>query len=119
MGYRTGAKSCAITVRSLPTCVRHRETRALVVQRFLAVRQCGQRDLESAPGTFAIGLPGQIQVSEAVYQEIHDQYELEHRGEVDIKGKGPMSTYLLRHKKPADSRPIDSTNTRATRTGTY
>ncbi len=62
------------------------------------------------------GLPGQIQVSEAVYQQLHDQYELEHRGEIDIKGKGPMSTYLLQHKKPADRPPIDSTNTRATRT---
>ncbi len=62
------------------------------------------------------GLPGQIQVSEAVYQQLHDQYELEHRGEVDIKGKGPMNTYLLQHKKPADSPPIDSTNTQVTRT---
>ena len=62
------------------------------------------------------GLPGQIQVSEAVYQKLHDQYELEHRGTVDIKGKGPMSTYLLQHKKPADGPPIDSTNTQVTRT---
>jgi adenylate cyclase len=38
---------------------------------------------------------GMIQVTERVYARLRDRYELEPRGTIDIKGKGPMSTYLL------------------------
>ncbi len=61
------------------------------------------------------GLPAQIQVSEAVYQRLLDDYQLEPRGEVDIKGKGPMNTYLLEPKRPADLAHRD-TSTPTTRT---
>ncbi|WP_135553723.1 adenylate/guanylate cyclase domain-containing protein [Paenibacillus cymbidii] len=36
-----------------------------------------------------------IQVTEAIYQELKDSYSFKHRGHVDIKGKGQMSTYYL------------------------
>lgn len=41
------------------------------------------------------GVPGRIQVSEATATALREQYELEDRGTVEIKGKGAMRTYLL------------------------
>ncbi|MGB7441336.1 MAG: adenylate/guanylate cyclase domain-containing protein [Coleofasciculaceae cyanobacterium] len=45
------------------------------------------------------GLPGQIQVSTSTYEQLHQRYLLKRRGEVAIKGKGAMTTYLLLGKK--------------------
>lgn len=45
------------------------------------------------------GIPGQIQTSEETYQLLKDRYVFEDRGEIDIKGKGKMRTYLLKGKK--------------------
>jgi len=42
------------------------------------------------------GIAGEIQVSEDVYNELKDHYYLVKRGEVQIKGKGIMNTYLLK-----------------------
>ena len=36
-----------------------------------------------------------IQVSEATYRALKDDFELEPRGNIEVKGKGPMATYLL------------------------
>jgi len=41
------------------------------------------------------GLPGAIQVTERVYERLRDRYELRRRGTIEVKGKGPMTTYLL------------------------
>ena len=41
------------------------------------------------------GLAGQIQVSEASYQRLCDQYAFEERGEIEVKGKGHQRAYLL------------------------
>jgi adenylate cyclase len=40
-------------------------------------------------------LPGTIQVTERAYERLRHRYELRPRGMVDVKGKGPMSCYLL------------------------
>ncbi|NET37035.1 MAG: response regulator [Cyanothece sp. SIO1E1] len=45
------------------------------------------------------GQPGRIQVTEATYKLLRDQYDLERRGEIDIRGKGGMTTYWLLGKK--------------------
>jgi class 3 adenylate cyclase len=50
------------------------------------------------------GLPGRIQVTEAVFERLRSSYDFEARGEVQIKGKGPLRTYLLtgrRSQEPA------------------
>lgn len=39
--------------------------------------------------------PGRIQVSEAVAMALGNTFELESRGEVDLKGKGPTKTFFL------------------------
>jgi class 3 adenylate cyclase len=41
------------------------------------------------------GIPGSIQVTEAVHRRLCDRYRLEPRGTVDVKGKGPMATWVL------------------------
>jgi len=46
------------------------------------------------------GLSGEIHVSEHTYELLSDKFEFESRGTIEIKGKGPMNTYLLRRIKP-------------------
>lgn len=41
------------------------------------------------------GLPDQIQVTEAVYERLKNEFAFERRGVIDVKGKGPTVTYLL------------------------
>ena len=41
------------------------------------------------------GVPGAIQVSERAYEQLRDSYYLRQRGTIEVKGKGPMTTYLL------------------------
>jgi class 3 adenylate cyclase len=41
------------------------------------------------------GVPGRVQVTEATRERLATQFECESRGIVDVKGKGPMQTYLL------------------------
>jgi class 3 adenylate cyclase len=41
------------------------------------------------------GLPGRIQVTEATFRRLGSAYHFEDRGEVAVKGKGPMRAYLL------------------------
>lgn len=41
------------------------------------------------------GLPGRIQVTEAVYEKLKDGYNFEKRGTIDVKGRGEMTTYWL------------------------
>jgi class 3 adenylate cyclase len=42
------------------------------------------------------GVPGEIQVTETTYQLLQSKYRLEEREVIDVKGKGPMCTYLLK-----------------------
>jgi class 3 adenylate cyclase len=42
------------------------------------------------------GVPGRIQTSEALFQQLYKSFEFKERSLVDIKGKGPLRTcYLL------------------------
>jgi class 3 adenylate cyclase len=41
------------------------------------------------------GVPGAIQVTERAYERLRGAYELSRRGAIEVKGKGPMVTYLL------------------------
>ena len=51
----------------------------------------------------AYGSPDRIQVTEAVYRQLHEMYAFEQREIINIKGKGPMQVYFLlgrsRHRK--------------------
>ncbi len=47
------------------------------------------------------GVPGRVHITEAVRELIGDRFELEDRGPIDVKGKGMMTTYLLRGRKAA------------------
>ena len=41
------------------------------------------------------GLPGRIQVTRSVYDRLHETFDLEERGVVQVKGKGEIATWLL------------------------
>ncbi|MEG4280229.1 adenylate/guanylate cyclase domain-containing protein [Microcoleus sp. MON1_C1] len=45
------------------------------------------------------GLPGCIQVTETTYQQLREKYSFENRGAIEVKGKGQMTTYLLKCRK--------------------
>ncbi|MGJ3242130.1 MAG: adenylate/guanylate cyclase domain-containing protein [Opitutales bacterium] len=44
----------------------------------------------------AMGVPGWIQVSETTWDQLKNQYVFQQRGEIGVKGKGPMRTFLTR-----------------------
>jgi guanylate cyclase len=46
--------------------------------------------------------PGTIQVTERAHERLRDGYELRPRGMVEVKGKGPMTTYLLVGRRDED-----------------
>lgn len=46
------------------------------------------------------GIAGEIQVTQETYEALKDNYQFNSRGEVAIKGKGMMDTYLLRDRNP-------------------
>jgi class 3 adenylate cyclase len=41
------------------------------------------------------GLAGRIQISESTHRKLRDRYATEERGVIDVKGKGPMTTWWL------------------------
>ncbi|MGI8500647.1 MAG: adenylate/guanylate cyclase domain-containing protein [Hassallia sp.] len=45
------------------------------------------------------GFTNKIQVSETTYQHLRDEFFFEKRGEIQVKGKGKMTTYLLIGRK--------------------
>ncbi len=46
------------------------------------------------------GLPGAIQVSETTFDRLRSRYRFEPRGEIVLKGKGPLTAYLLLGRIP-------------------
>jgi PAS domain S-box-containing protein len=44
------------------------------------------------------GLPGRIQVSRSTYERVHDLFEFEERYDIEVKGKGTMTTYVLKYE---------------------
>jgi adenylate cyclase len=46
------------------------------------------------------GVPGQIQLPQEAYERLKDEFVFDERGEVSIKGKGVMRTWLLIGQRP-------------------
>lgn len=44
-------------------------------------------------------LPGTIQVTERAHYRLQERFELRLRGKIEVKGKGPMSPYLLLRRR--------------------
>jgi adenylate cyclase len=47
------------------------------------------------------GLPGKIQITEALHELLGDDFVYESRGEIDVKGKGRMTTWFLEDENKA------------------
>ena len=57
----------------------------------------------------SLGVPGAIQVTEAVQRRLKDRYEFSRRDTIDVKGKGRMGAWLVagrRGHKPALAEPV-------------
>jgi adenylate cyclase len=55
------------------------------------------------------GSAGKIQVSQDIYERLRDEFVLESRGKIEVKGKGRMSTwFLLARKSLAVVQPLPS-----------
>ena len=50
------------------------------------------------------GVPGGIQVTQRVYEQLRDRYDFDERGLIDVKGKGPTMTYVLTGERTATTR---------------
>jgi class 3 adenylate cyclase len=48
----------------------------------------------------SLGVPGSIQVSQAVHDRLRDLFRFEPRGTIEVRGKGPMQTYFLVDRAP-------------------
>lgn len=57
------------------------------------------------------GVPGRIQVTEETYRRLCARYTFEPRGQIDVKGKGLMTTYFLiaRQSAPAPAPRVPGT----------
>jgi len=49
-------------------------------------------------------VPGTIQVTQRAYEHLREQYELRPRGTIEVKGKGPTTTYLLLGRRDQHAR---------------
>ena len=56
----------------------------------------------------ATGLPDRVQVTDQMQKALAAQFELEERGEVEVKGKGRMHTWLLVGRLPIPSAATDA-----------
>jgi PAS domain S-box-containing protein len=54
----------------------------------------------------SLGMPGNIQVTAAIYEQLQDKYVFEERGKITVKGKGEMITYWLKGSKVCHLRPV-------------
>ena len=45
------------------------------------------------------GIPGAVQISQETYLRIRNMYVFEDRGEIEVKGKGPMHAWLIKERR--------------------
>ncbi len=53
------------------------------------------------------GMGGTIQITQATYDLIQQEFDCQRRGSIEIKGKGKMNAYWLRQKRPPDLKTLD------------
>ena len=64
-------------------------------------------DAVNVAARMEIGIRWQDQVSQDIYERLRDEFVLEARGEIEVKGKGRMSTwFLLARKSLAAVQPL-------------
>ncbi len=62
------------------------------------------------------GVPGRIQVTHVVYEELRDRFEFEPRGGIEVRGKGELQTYFLQRRLPDPPTAAPGTEQASTRT---
>jgi guanylate cyclase len=54
------------------------------------------------------GLAGRVHVGEAAYELLKDAFDLEPRGVIEVKGRGPMRTWFLTRERATESGDVGS-----------
>ena len=68
---------------------------AAVVGRFRFTYDVWSDTVNTASRMESSGTAGRIQVTEEIYRRLTLTHTFERRGQIEIKGKGPMTTYFL------------------------
>jgi adenylate cyclase len=68
---------------------------AAVVGRYRFTYDVWSDTVNTASRMESSGAPGRIQVTEETYRRLSLTHRFECRGQIDVKGKGPMTTYFL------------------------
>jgi adenylate cyclase len=64
------------------------------------VETIAEMALDMGPEVASLAIvPGTIQVTERLYERLRPLYELRPRGTIEVKGKGPISPYLLHGRR--------------------
>jgi guanylate cyclase len=50
------------------------------------------------------GVPGRIQISASTYEHLRDRFVCEHRGTLEVKGKGKLETWFLQGRRDRDEK---------------
>jgi adenylate cyclase len=48
-----------------------------------------------ASGMESNSISSKVNISESTYQEVKDEFEVEYRGEIEIKNRGPVKMYFV------------------------
>jgi class 3 adenylate cyclase len=56
----------------------------------------------------SLGIPGRVQVTRAMADRLRGSFEIEERGLIDVKGKGPMPTYFVLRRNAAPAKAEES-----------
>jgi adenylate cyclase len=72
---------------------------AAVVGRYRFTYDVWSDTVNTASRMESSGAPGRIQVTEETYRRLSLTHQFECRGQIEIKGKGPMTTYFLLGRK--------------------
>jgi class 3 adenylate cyclase len=59
----------------------------------------------------SLGVPGRVQVTHAMATRLDKSFDLEARGLIDVKGKGPTPTYFVSGPRRAHGRGLESRGT--------
>ena len=55
----------------------------------------------------SLGVPGRVQVTHAMAERLDESFDLEARGSIDVKGKGPTPTYFVLGRSGASTRAVE------------
>jgi adenylate cyclase len=56
----------------------------------------------------SLGVPGRVQVTHAMADRLHGSFDVEARGPIEVKGKGPTHTYFVLRRSNVPMKAVES-----------